>query len=275
MVDGRPPGGRPVSDERSGGGCDDGGMARTATDDPLGPLAALPGVAEAVQRARDAATEVHNQPVNRRGWPATAAEAALRAARSSAALDGAPLSPATREHVSDPVLAGAVRIADERSRLLETWGRAPLQGLARLHVLAAADLVPAGEHAAVLGRPRAGASSRLSLLADLLGGGTRVPAPVLVAVVHGELLTLRPFGTADGVVARAAARLTAMSSGLDPRGLCVPEVGFLRRRPDYRAAAEAFAGGTPEGVARWVTHCCAEWEAGGREGLSIAAAQGA
>ncbi|MBP2364397.1 oxidoreductase [Pseudonocardia parietis] len=248
-------------------------MARPSTDDPLAPLAVLPGVPEAVARARDAATEVHNQPVNRRGWPVTAAEAALRAARSSAALDGAPLRPATADHVSDPVLAGAVRIADERAKLLEVWRRAPLQALARLHVLAATDLVPVTAHGTELGRPRPGASSRLSVLADLLGGGTSVPAPVLVAVLHGELLTLRPFGTADGVVARAAARLTAMSSGLDPRGLSVPEVGFLRRPAEYRAAAEAFATGTADGLARWVTHTCAEWEAGGREGLSIAAAQ--
>ncbi|MEU6696214.1 oxidoreductase [Pseudonocardia sp. NPDC046786] len=248
-------------------------MARPPTDDPLAPLTGLPGVPEAVARARDATTEVHNRPVNRRGWPATAAEAALRAARSSAALDGAPLRPATADHVSDPVLAGAVRIADERARLLEVWGRAPLQALARLHVLAATELVPAEEHEALLGRPRPGASARLAGLADLLGGGTSVPAPVLVAVVHGELLTLRPFGTADGVVARAAARLTAMSSGLDPRGLSVPEVGFLRRPAEYREAAEAFGSGTADGVARWIVHLCTEWEAGGREGLSIAAAQ--
>lgn len=248
-------------------------MVRTRTDHPLAPLAALPGVPEAVARARDATTEVHNHPVNRRGWPTTAAEAALRAARSSAALDGAPLRPATADHVSDPVLAGAVRIADERAKLLEVWSRAPLQALARLHVLAATDLVPATDHTAELGRPRPGASGRLSLLADLVGGGTSVPAPVLVAVVHAELLTLRPFGTADGVVARAAARLTAMSSGLDPRGLSVPEVGFLRRPAEYRAAAEAFADGTSEGLARWIVHTCAEWEAGASEGLSIAAAQ--
>ncbi len=248
-------------------------MARPAAADPLAPLAALPGVAEAVARARDAATEVHNQPVNRRGWPATAAEAALRAARSSAAIDGAPLRPVTADHVSDPVLAGAVRIADERAKLLDTWRRAPLQGLARLHVLAAGDLVPADEHEQVLGRPRPATSARLTALADLIGGGTSVPAPVLIAVVHGELLTLAPFGTADGVVARAAARLTAMSTGLDPRGLSVPEVGFLRRTAEYREAAAAFASGTPDGLARWIVHTCAEWEAGGREGLSIAAAQ--
>ena len=60
---------------------------------------------------------------------------------------------------------------------------------------------------------------------------------MLVAVVHGELLALAPFGSADGVVARAAARLAAVGSGLDPKGLAVPEVGHLRRAAEYRDAA--------------------------------------
>lgn len=251
-------------------------MPSISATDPLSALAELPGVAEAVRLARDAVTTVHNHPVNRRGWPATSAEAALRAARASAALDGAPLTPARTDHIEDPLLAGAVRIADERNRLLDAWRSAPLQALARMHVLAAADLVPAPEHQDSLGRPRPGddVSSRLSMLADLVTGGTEVAAPVLVAVVHGELLTLRPFGLADGVVARAAARLTAMSSGLDPRGLAVPEVGHLRRAADYRAAAEKFGAGTADGLAGWIGHCCDQWEAGGREGVSIAEAQG-
>jgi hypothetical protein len=238
--------------------------------DPLAPLVDLPGVAAAVSRARDALVAVHNHPVNRRGWPATAAEASLRAARASAALDGAPLGPAG-DVVTDPVLAGAVRIAEEAGRLLGVWRTSPLQALARLHVLAAADLAPEPQ----LGRPRGDAdtSARLALLADLLTGGTAAPAPVLVAVVHGELLALAPFGSADGVVARAAARLAAVGTGLDPKGLAVPEVGHLRRAPEYRAAATAFAEGTAEGVGRWVRHCCAQWEAGAREGRSIADAR--
>ncbi len=237
--------------------------------DPLGALVDLPGVAAAVGRARDALVAVHNHPVNRRGWPATAAEAGLRAARASAALDGATLGP-TGDVVTDPVLAGAVRTAEEAGRLLGAWRTSPLQALARLHVLAAADLVPAAQ----LGRPRAdGSSARLTLLARLVTGGTAVPGPVLVAVVHGELLALAPFGSADGVVARAAARLTALACGLDPKGLAVPEVGHLRRVREYRAAAAAFAGGTAEGVGAWLLHCCAQWEVGAREGRSIADAR--
>ena len=241
------------------------------TTDPLAPLVALPGVAAAVSRARDAVADLHRHPVNRRGWPATAAEAAVRAARASAALDGAALE-RLDDVVAEPVLAGAVRIAEEAGRLLAVWRTSPLQALARLHVLAAADLVPESR----LGRPRGGeaVSARLALLARLATGGTSAPAPVLAAVVHGELLALAPFGSADGVVARAAGRLTAVASGLDPKGLAVPEVGHLRRVREYRATATAFAGGTADGLAEWLRHCCAQWEAGAREGRSIADARG-
>ena len=246
----------------------------TASADPLAPLLDLPGVPEAVARARDALVAVHNHAVNRRGWPAGAAEAGLRAARASAALDGAAFAPG--DSVSDPVLAGAVRAVEESGRLLGVWRASPLQALARLHVVAAADLVPAERHEAELGRPRAGGgtAARLGLLADLVTGGTRVPAPVLVAVVHGELIALAPFPVANGVVARAAARLAAVTAGLDPKGLAVPEVGHLRRAAEYRATAEGFASGTSEGVRGWLLHCCAQWEAGAREGTSIADARG-
>ncbi|RTL64424.1 MAG: oxidoreductase [Pseudonocardiaceae bacterium] len=246
-------------------------MTPSSTTDPLAPLVALPGVADAVARVRDALVTVHNHPANRRGFPANAAESALRGARASAAIDGAPLN--TPDLVSDPLLAGAARVADEHARLVPVWKAAPLQALARLHVLAAADLVPAADHADSLGRPRPGTSDRLALLADLVTGGTRVPAPVLVAVVHGELLALAPFGTADGVVARAAARLAATASGLDVKSLAVPEVGHLRRLAEYRSTAATFAGGGADGVGAWLLHCCAQWEAGAAEATSIASSR--
>jgi len=255
--------------------CNDVGMTRVA--DPLGPLLELPGVASAVGRARHALVAVHNHPVNRRGWPTSAAEASLRAARASAALDGAPLDRLDDSAVAtDPILAGAVRVAEELGRLLNVWRTAPLQALARLHLLAATNLVPTGTHVEDLGRPRISAesSARLSLLTELVTGATVVPAPVLVAVVHGELLALAPFPSANGVVARAAARLAAVVTGLDPKGLAVPEVGHLRRAAEYEAAAARFAAGTQEGLAGWLLHCCAQWEAGAREGMSIADARG-
>ncbi len=244
-----------------------------APADPLAPLLDLPGVTDAVARARAGLVALHNHPANQRGWPAGAAAASVRAARASAALDGAPLE--SGDEVTHPVLAGAVRAAEATGRLLGVWRTSPLQALARLHVLAAGDLVTDGGREA-LGRPRGGedVTGRLALLADLVAGGTRAPGPVLVAVVHGELLALRPFGTADGVVARAAARLAAVAAGLDPHGLAVPEVGHLRRAAEYRAAAAGFAAGGVDGVRTWLLHCCAQWEAGVREGTSIADARG-
>lgn len=230
----------------------------------------LPGVREAVTRARDGVAKVHRHPANRRGWPVTAAEASVRAARASAALDGGSTALPPDGSVDDPVLAGALRVAQALGGLLGTWQRAPLQVLARLHVLAAADLSPGPQ----LGRPRSSLeiTTRLDALAQLLAGGTQVAAPVLVAVVHGELLALVPFAQGNGVVARAAARLTMVASGLDPKGLVVPEVGHLRREREYRAAAAGFAGGGAEAVGRWIVHCCSALVAGAREARSIAEA---
>ncbi|HEY0807032.1 MAG TPA: oxidoreductase [Pseudonocardiaceae bacterium] len=237
------------------------------TPDPLRPLLDLPGVTDAVAAARDAVATVHRHPANRHGWPTTAAEASVRAARASAALSGGTADIPADGAVTDPVLAGALRVAEAIGPLLTTWQRAPLQALARLHLLAAADL-PAAD----LGRPRAtpGVTGRLDLLAQLIAGGTTAPAPVLAAVVHGELLTLAPFGTADGVVARAAARLTLIATGLDPKGLIVPEVAYLRRRDHYGDIAAGFASGSAAGVAAWLVFCCEAITTGAREATGIA-----
>lgn len=244
--------------------------------DPLQPLVDLPGVRDAADRARDALAEVHRHRTNRRGWANTAAEASVRAARASAAIDGGSMELPQPGEKGDPILAGALRVAqsldgDALANSVATWRRAPLQALARLHVLAAADLVDDAER---LGRPRVepGVGERLDALAQLVTGGTGAPAPVLAAVVHGELAVLKPFGVADGIVARAAARLVCVASGLDPRNLGVPEVHWMRRVPAYRDGLEGFASGTAEGVGGWVLFCCGSLEAGAREAGSIAEA---
>ncbi|MCT7661751.1 oxidoreductase [Mycobacterium deserti] len=241
--------------------------------DPLAPLAQLSGVADAGEQAREALGRAHRHRTNLRGWPASAAEAALRAARASSVLDGGSLQ-LSDDGTAEPVLAGALRVAEAleggATSLIGVWQRAPLQAIARLHALAAADLADE-DH---LGRPRADVevSRRLSLLADIVTGGTRVAAPVLAAVVHGELLTLAPFGTADGVVARAVSRLVTITSGLDPHGLGVPEVYWMRQSGEYRAAARGFASGTPEGLTAWLVLSSRALHAGAREALSIAQA---
>ncbi|MEZ0383561.1 oxidoreductase [Mycobacterium sp. pW045] len=241
--------------------------------DPLAPLLELPGVAEASEKVRDELARAHRHKTNVRGWAVSAAEASLRAARASSVLDGGPTTVDARS-TGDPVFAGALRVAQAleggETSLVEVWRRAPLQALARLHVLAAADLVDE-DH---LGRPTGGGEvgRRLELLADLAAGGTRAPAPVFAAVVHGELLTLAPFGSADGVVARGAARLVTIASGLDRHGLGVPEVHWMRKAGAYRRAAQAFADGSTEGVTDWLLLCCGALHAGALDALGIAEA---
>jgi len=245
------------------------------TADPLALLMELSGVAEASDRAREALGRAHRHPANLRGWPLTAAEAALRAARASSVLDGGPVrldDLAQAAQVSDPLFAGALRVAQALEGgggpLIDIWQRAPLQALARLHMLAAADQADDDR----LGRPRTDAEvgPRLELLAELVTGRTRAAAPVVAAVAHGELLTLKPFGSADGVVARAVSRLVTIATGLDPHGLGVPEVIWMRQPAAYRDAARGFADGTPEGVGTWLVLCCRAMQAGAQEALSIA-----
>lgn len=232
-----------------------------------------PEVTAAVEEVRASITALRRHPANRTGWPKTAAVASLRAARASAALDGAPLAlDADADVVTDPVLAGSLRAAAAVGSMAAVWVRSPLQVLARLHTLAAADLASP----AALGRPRSDGVGLGPALTELAGVAISSPwpVPVQVAMVHGRLLTLQPFEHANGVVARAAARLTMVAGGLDPAGLGVPEVPLLRHRGPYKEAAAAFAGGGLDHVTSWVLAVCGWLVAGAREGQSIADAAG-
>jgi hypothetical protein len=195
-------------------------------------------------------------------------ESALRGARASAALEGSdvPLADLRAGSVDDPTVQGALRVSAALGSMVDTWPRAPGQVLARLHVLAAADLTGSPD----LGRPLAHAGPRLSGLFGLVTGTTAVPAVLVAALVHGELAALAPFGTADGLVARAAGRLTGITRGLDPKAVSVPEVGFVELgREAYTQALAGYASGEPDGVAGWLVHCCRATEHGALEGLAI------
>jgi len=241
--------------------------------DPLAALLELAGVGAATQRARASVDTLLGHRVLRRGSAAVSAESSLRGARAAAALAGAPypLAEVRAGQVRDPVVQGALRVGAEIGRLVPTWERAPRQALARLHVLASDDSRPA-EHR---GRPRADpeAVARLDTLVGLLAPGvTRVPAVVLAAVVLGELSAVRPFAGDNDVVAFAAARLTLISRGLDPKAVSVPEVGHLEMAVDaagWTAFRASYAEGTASGLARWVVHCADATALGAREGLAI------
>jgi hypothetical protein len=240
---------------------------RAASPDPLAALAAAPGVADAVQEARSAVDRLLAHPVLRRGRAVVAAESALRSARASAALAGVdlPLSE-VRAGTSDPVVQGALRVAAATAQLAPLLPRAPLQVVARLHALAGADLAPADD----LGRPGprvpAGARERLAALGGLLGGGGSPAALLLAAVAEGEVLTVRAFATANGIVARGLGRLVSVQWGLDPGAVCPVDVGHALDPESYRRAAEGYAAGD---VVGWIAHYAAAVQAGAREGLAI------
>jgi hypothetical protein len=239
------------------------------TADPLAPLLDLPGVTEALGTAREAIDRLLNHRVLRRQSAAVSSESALRGARASAALEGAdvPLADLRAGSVDDPMVLGALRVSAGLGTLVGTWEQAPLQAVARLHVLAAAGTVPDDR----LGRPSGepAVAARLSGLARLVVGRSTVPGTLVAAIVHGELATLAPFGSADGVVARAATRLTLITRGVDPKSVSVPEVGHWERAGEYRAALAAYRTGEPDGVASWLRHCATAAELGAQEGLAI------
>jgi hypothetical protein len=245
------------------------------TEDPLAEIAALPGVADAVDEARSAIDGLRGHRVLRRRAELVSAESTLRGARASAALDGAdlPLDVVRRTvraggrlpDPEGPVVEGALRVAAEIGVLQETWRRAPLQVLARLHVLAAAGRVGPDE----LGRPGHGAAARLASLASLLST-TQAPAVVVSAVVHGEVLAKQAFPVGGGVVARAAARLVLVTRGFDPSAVSVPEVGHADLGgAAYGDALAGYAAGGELGVGRWVVHCAQAVVLGAREGMAV------
>jgi hypothetical protein len=240
----------------------------SATVAALAPLLDLPDVAPALQAARKAVDEALAHPALRRRGGQVAAEAGLRSAVASAALEGHryELDEVRAGTVTDPVVQGALRVAREADAMAGLWPKVPRQVLARVHVLAARGVVADGS----LGRPvSAEVVPRLSGLLALIGGIATVPTLLLAAVVHGELLALRPFSGPAGVVARAATRLTLAAGGLDPRGLLAPEVGHLAREPEYVGAANAFATGTPDGLRAWIRHCATAVELAAAEVVAI------
>jgi Fic family protein len=272
--------------------------------DPLADIVDLPGVQAAVAEARTAVDGLLGHRVLRRRSAEVTAESALRGARASAELEGAGIELERLRgqllgggHVvlpsKDPrgakVVESAVRVHADLGQVLVSWRHSPKQALARLHVLAAGELV---DDLDSLGRPRTpGAryddplglgpapeplevSARLDGLARLLTLGTSAPAVVVAAVVHAELLALRPFGVADGLVARAAARLVLIDRGLDPKAVTAPEVGHVELEhahsaEGYADALRGYVSGGPPGVARWVVHCAQAVALGAREGLAV------
>jgi len=260
-----------------------------ASADPLAALGSLPGVAESVESVRKSVDRVYGHRVMRRRSNEITSEAALRASRGSAALSGADWALEEVRRRTDfgagaeaRVMCAALRLTAEAGQLLSIWRQSPLRVLARLHLVAAAtdgDDVgrprQAGEEAdePLIELPLPDArevTGRLEGLADLIIAGTSAPALVTAAVVHGELLALRPFVSYNGLVARAAERIVLVGSGLDPKAVCPAEVGYAELgRAAYLAALDGYVSGTPEGMAAWIEHCGKAVELGVRESTAV------
>lgn len=259
--------------------------------DPLATLGALPGAAGSVDSVRKAVDRVYGHRVMRRRSGEITSEAALRGARASAALSGADwaLEEVRRrtDFSGEPearTVGAALRLTAEAGQLLSIWRQSPLRVLARLHLVAAGG---AADDASV-GRPRLAGekadeplietplpdadevAGRLDGLAALIIEGSEAPALVSAAVVHGELLALRPFVSCNGLIARTAERIVLIGSGLDPKAICPAEVGHAEQgRAAYAAAFEGYLSGTPEGMAAWIAHCGRSVELGVRESTAV------
>lgn len=225
--------------------------------DPLQPLLRLGAVASLADSAQQAVAAVHRRPVSLRRAEVTGSESVLRGARTSALID----DPTVRlgdEPVG--VLGASISVSsmlapDSLQASARVFGRAPLQILARMSVLAGGG-----------GRPE-GSPERLQRLAGWLAGGTH--DVLLPQVVHAEILAHELFGNRSGLVARAAGRLAAVTTGLDPRGLAVPETYLLRHRDEYLAAARAWAQGS---AGEFLELSLRSWIAGAEEAEAIARA---
>lgn len=242
------------------------------SDDVFAPLAGLEGVGSAAQAARDAVDVLLRDRGLRRVGSDMTAEALLRGAHASAALAGSTSAVEdVRQGNADGLASGAVRMTGELMALASQVDKAPVQVWTRLHQLAAADLGPDAE----LGHLRTAAEpipddipglppappagemwERLSALAQNLTRPTKAPGLVVAAIVHAELAVLRPFPTANGLVARAAERCLLVARGIDPVAVTVPEGGHYVLRATYVPGLVDYTARGLTGVRDWLLRSC-------------------
>ncbi len=184
------------------------------------------GLPAAFTAARDGIDVVLRDRGWRRTTPEDTAQALLRGARAGQAIagpDGGAEQAALRVSTVLLGLVGAFRVE-------------PLQALARLHAVAAAEHTD-GER----GRPRdADAARRLQRLARILVDPAPAPALLVAAVAHAEIAACTVFGSHDRIVGLAAERLTLVSRGVDRASVLVPEAAHLARSASYEQALAAY-----------------------------------
>ncbi|MFA7323797.1 MAG: hypothetical protein WC005_05505 [Candidatus Nanopelagicales bacterium] len=231
----------------------------------LEQLLARDDVSAALKAARDDIDAVLWRRDVRAAANEVAAASAERGARASATIDGADIvvvddSPMGR------VLGSALMLTEAIPSQVDTWGRAPLQVIAHLHALASSGFEPAE----TLGRPRSGEEADdalrigslpgtsalapgLMALSSLVTRRTDLPGLLTAALVHHEILWLRPFTWGSGLVGRSLVRCVLAERGLDPSLFTIPEHGIVESgRPAYVQAIRNYGSGTLDGVAESV-----------------------
>lgn len=224
---------------------------RVPTDDPLAWLTKLEGVPSALAAARDGVDAMLRDRGMRQTYPEQTGESLLRGAHASAVLEG---STSTIEQVrdgeGDEIARAALRVSTGMLALVPTIGTAPLQAFARLHALAGKGDVDEES----LGRPvNAAGAERLAGLGETMLA-TNQPAILVAALVHAELVTVAPFGSYNGLVARAAERLVLVARGVDPASVVVPEAGHLALRAQYESNLRAYRDGGRQGLHAWILY---------------------
>ncbi|HWI00833.1 MAG TPA: oxidoreductase [Propionibacteriaceae bacterium] len=211
--------------------------------DPLADLERLEGVPSAVASALAAVDVVLRDRGHRRVTHNQSARALLDAAAASAELTGD----------SDRWLPGTVRLYAELTELAALVRVAPGQVLARAHVLLARGLVADD----LLGRLRADAAvaERMADLTRVLTMPTEASGVVVGAVAHAEIAVVSPFGSGDGVLARAVEHMVLISAGVDPYGLISCEAGHRADPEGYAAALRQYRDEGARGVRVWLQHC--------------------
>lgn len=270
----------------------------------LAALLELPDVADAVERAGAACTGLRWHRALRRRIPEAAAESRVRGAAATAMLEGAEVAGSTgstrlirdlvrgaaawpeRPGPLERTVRGAVQVTAQTEFVDAAALRSPAQVLARLHLAAAAGLLPGDQ----VGRPRRDAETctelvelgpalpaaelgpRMELVAELLRAAAGGASGLLVgALVHAELVTVRPFVLGNGLVARAVERSVVRAGGLDPTGVAVVEAGHgVGAGVEYRGALAAYGQGGREGVRLWLLHCAEGLVRAAEEGVRIA-----
>ena len=230
------------------------------TDDPLAGLMSLEGVPSGFAAVRDGIDAMLRDRGLRRTTPDTTAESLLRGAHASAVLEGSGSSlEEARDGRGDEVAQASLRVSTELLAQAPVLGRSPGQALARIHALAGAGSLRDDE----LGRPRdAGAAERLLGIATVLTTPTEAPALVVAAVVHADLAVAAPFGSHNGIVARAAERLVLVARGVDAKSLVVPEAGHLALRAAYESNLRGYRDGGRAGVHAWLLYAAEAYAAG-------------